>query len=203
MSEEKTKMTEPFALDRRSWVDFDNRLRGYVRRRVDPDSVDDVVGGILLRLVQHQDDLKAARNPVAWALGVAANAVTDHHRRRASAKRALAQVELEQMAGAANDQAADASADAAAGDLAHCLTPMIRALPAPYGEALMLVDIEGRTQAQAAAHLGLSLPGMKSRVQRGRRKLKQALLRCCSVELDRRGGVVNYSRRSGESCGRC
>ena len=93
--------------------------------------------------------------------------------------------------------------EAVADDLARCLVPMVRALPAPYGEALLLVDIDGMTQGRAAEELGLSLSGMKSRVQRGRRKLKQALLRCCTIELDRRGGIVDYSRRSNEDCGRC
>ena len=68
---------------------------------------------------------------------------------------------------------------------------MIRTLPARYAEALLLTDIDGLTQAAAAERLGLSLSGMKSRVQRGRRLLKQTLLRCCAVELDRRGGVVD------------
>jgi hypothetical protein len=34
---------------------------------------------------------------------------------------------------------------------------------------------------------------MKSRVQRGRRKLRQALLHCCHVELDHRRGIAGFS----------
>ena len=193
-------MTEQASLSQDSWLDFDARLRGYVRRRVDPASVDDVVGGILLRLVQHQDDLKAARNPIAWALKVAANAVADHHRRRASASRAMAAAEQEEFAQSKENEPTESPA---ADDLARCLVPMVRALPAPYDEALMLTDIEGMTQAEAAAQLGLSLSGMKSRVQRGRRKLKESLLRCCTVEIDRRGGIIEYQRRSSDRCARC
>ena len=37
--------------------------------------------------------------------------------------------------------------------------------------------------------------GMKARVQRGRGKLKEVVLDCCSVELDQRGGLVDYERR--------
>lgn len=193
-------MTEQPSLSQEAWADFDTRLRSYVRRRVDPASVDDVVGGILLRLVQHQDDLKAARNPIAWALKVAANAVTDHHRRRASASQALAAAAQEERAQSPENQATDTSSSE---ELARCLLPMVRALPAPYGEALMLTDIEGLTQAEAASRLGLSLSGMKSRVQRGRRKLKDSLLRCCTVQIDRRGGVLDYQRRVENRCGHC
>lgn len=44
--------------------------------------------------------------------------------------------------------------------------------------------------SEAAARLGLSTSGMKSRVQRGRSKLEQAILRCCAVALDCRGEVI-------------
>ncbi len=202
-------MTEARALTAEAWADFESRLRRYVRRRVAAAAVDDVVGGILLRLVQHQGDLMAARNPVAWAYRVAANAVTDHHRRRASERQALtlqAQVQAQEVQtqeeGAAPPQTADEESSAAA-DLARCLIPLIKNLPAPYGEALLLTEIEGLTQAAAAERLGFSLSGMKSRVQRGRRKLKAALLGCCTVQTDRRGAVVDYSFRPGGKALRC
>ena len=47
------------------------------------------------------------------------------------------------------------------------------------------------------SRLGLSLSGAKSRVQRARRMLREVLLKCCRVELDRRGGVVDYEVEEG------
>ena len=67
----------------------------------------------------------------------------------------------------------------------------------------MLTELEGVTQKDAAAKLGLSISGMKSRVQRGRGKLKDVVLDCCEVELDRRGGLVDYRRRNGDVLGGC
>ena len=188
-------MTKQISLNNDAWMEFETRLRGYVRRRVDPSSVDDVVGGILLRLAQNQAGLTAARNPIAWALRVAGNAVADHHRRNAAERRALA--EVKQSPGPEQLAASDTTP---AEDLAACLLPMVRALPETYAEALLLTDMGGVAQAAAAKRLGLTTSGMKSRVQRGRRLLKEALLRCCRVELDRRGGVVDYSRRQ-TGCG--
>ncbi len=72
---------------------------------------------------------------------------------------------------------------------------------AKYRQALELTELGGTTQKDAAEQLGLSVSGMKTRVQRGRDKLKDALLDCCSVEFDRRGGVVDYHRREGSDCG--
>ena len=80
-------------------------------------------------------------------------------------------------------------------ELAGCLRPMIERLSREYRQAVILVDLEGLTQQEAAAHLGLSLSGMKSRVQRGRRQLKGMLEACCTIELDRRRGVADYDLR--------
>jgi RNA polymerase sigma-70 factor, ECF subfamily len=80
---------------------------------------------------------------------------------------------------------------------------MVRGLPDGYRRAIELTDLEGLTQAAAAERLGLSLPGAKSRVQRGRARLKDMLLRCCEIETDRRGRVIAFEARDGEGCASC
>ena len=88
-------------------------------------------------------------------------------------------------------------------ELARCLSPLVGRLPERYRRSLELTELEGRTQAEAAALLGLSVSGMKARVQRARRLLRDLLLDCCHVELDRRGAVTGHRPRSGPSaCGR-
>ena len=63
-------------------------------------------------------------------------------------------------------------------------------------QAVTLVDLDGLAQQEAAVQLGLSLSGMKSRVQRGRRQLKGMLEACCTIELDQRRGVVDFDVRN-------
>ena len=50
--------------------------------------------------------------------------------------------------------------------------------------------------------LGLSVSGMKARVQRGRQQLRDLLLECCEVQLDRRRQVTDVRSR-GAACGSC
>lgn len=193
-------MAEQRAESEVPWTAFESRLSAYVRRRVEPGAVEDVVGDILLRLVQHRAALEAARNPIAWTLRLAANAVADHHRRRDVERRALSRAEGE----AALESIEDADEGAAAAEISRCILPLIEGLPAPYRDALLLTEIEGLTQVEAAGRLGLSVSGMKSRVQRGRAKLKQDLLRCCAIRVDRRGGVVDYRPHADDGgCLRC
>lgn len=184
---------EPLAPTADDWQAFVASLRRYVQRRVDPTFADDVLGNILLRLVEHRDALQDADNPSAWMFRVAANAITDHYRRSATEARVLAESGADSLKDIPAPSPTGSSADA---ELSQCLVPLIRSLPESYAEALLLTDIEGLTQVEAARRLGLSLSGMKSRVQRGRARLRQALLRCCKVHLDRRGGVLEYEPRS-------
>jgi RNA polymerase sigma-70 factor (ECF subfamily) len=78
---------------------------------------------------------------------------------------------------------------------------MVERLAEPYREAIRLTDLGDRTQAQAAATLGLSVPGMKARVQRGRAQLRELLRACCRIELDRRGQITELEPHGSGSCG--
>jgi RNA polymerase sigma-70 factor (ECF subfamily) len=190
-------MTSPATIGNADWMEFEARLRRFVRGRVDPLWADDVVGSILLRLVEHRAALEAAANPIAYVLRVATNAVTDHYRRRSVERRALGEVA---NLGSDGTGGREEDGDRAEAEIAHCFEAFIRTLPDEYREALILTEIEDLTQAEAAARLGLSHSGMKSRVQRGRERLRKSVLRCCQVEFDRRGGVMAYARRGG-GCG--
>jgi RNA polymerase sigma-70 factor, ECF subfamily len=56
------------------------------------------------------------------------------------------------------------------------------------------------TQVAAAQELGVSLSTMKSRVQRGRAQLREALDRCCAISLDVRGHVTDVVPRVACRC---
>ena len=169
------------------WSDLEQQLRTYVARRVEADYVGDLVGDILLRLIRHQAEFKAANNPSAWLYRVASNVITDHYRRRSTEQRIFETNLAQQAEPVINDKAGLSPEQ----ELSRCLMPLINDLPTLYREALYLVDIEGRSQLEAAGNLGLSLSGMKSRVQRGRLKLKHLLLDCCTIEINKQGGVVD------------
>ena len=92
--------------------------------------------------------------------------------------------------------AEDADENAAERELALYVTTFIAMLATPYRDALTLTELEGLTQKEAAAMLGLSWSGMKSRVQRGREQLREALEACCHIALDGRGRVVSCEPRA-------
>jgi RNA polymerase sigma-70 factor (ECF subfamily) len=78
---------------------------------------------------------------------------------------------------------------------------MLDELPPAARDALTRVDVDGQTHQQAAAQVGLSVSGMKSRVQRARRQLKDLLEECCTVGLDSVGAVATYRPTGKAACG--
>lgn len=78
-----------------------------------------------------------------------------------------------------------------------CLSLFIDKLPSKYKEALILVELKGKSQKEAATALGISYSGLKSRVQRGREKLKEAILTCCHYKFDKYGNIIGIGSKTG------
>lgn len=168
---------------------------------MDPTWADDVTGDIVLRLLGQRDSLRQARDPLAWTYRVAANVIADHHRRRSIEVRALDQLGGEAEASDSDPQVEDR--EAVRRRLKECLLPFALELPPKYAEALLLTSFQGMSQVAAAGRLGLSVSGMKSRVQRARALLKSRLLDCCDFEQDRRGRVIDMQPRGAPGEPRC
>ncbi len=61
---------------------------------------------------------------------------------------------------------------------------------------MRLAEVEGVLHREIAARLGLSLAATKSRIRRGRLRLKQRLEQCCHFEFDRRGNLTDVTPRA-------
>jgi RNA polymerase sigma-70 factor (ECF subfamily) len=164
------------------------QIRPFVERRVAPGDVDDVMQEILHRVHDGVDALDDDTRFVAWLHRVARNVIVDHHRRggRREAKHGAYVAEWRSD----SDEQEDALTS-----LAVFVRAFVDMLPSPYREALRLTEIDGLTMREAAERETVSVSGMKSRVQRGRRLLRELFEACCEIALDARGRVVEYTPR--------
>jgi len=181
------------------WAEVGAEVERFVRRRIsDPHHADDVVAEVMLRIHQNLGSLDDRERLTAWVYRIARNAITDHYRRSARRRDVVA---AEPQSG--EDLGADAWLDdqaATLSELASCIRPLVDALPGDYRRALVLTDLEGRSQVDAARLEGISVSGMKSRVQRGRRQFATLVKQCCDVVTDSRGELVDFRLRS-DGCG--
>lgn len=167
------------------------KLRPFVARRVrSAADVDDVVQDVFLRMQRGLGSLRDDQRFGPWVYRIARSAIVDHG--RAAGRYALGEPLDEREAPAEDDD------EGVATELASYIAPFVALLPSPYREALTLTELEGLSQREAAQMTGVSFSGMKSRVQRGRVLLREALEACCHIALDVRGRVTACEpRRDG------
>jgi RNA polymerase sigma-70 factor (ECF subfamily) len=183
------------------WSELRANIRGFVGRRVrQPADVDDIVQRVFLQVHRALPRLRDSDRLHAWVYQTTRRAIADYYRAPSNTR--------EVPAGAAGDltsqiaEAMDDDEGSALQELSACLKPLISSLGLADQQALQLVEFEGVTQVEAAERLGLSVSGMKSRVQRARLHLRTALDECCQIALDRRGGIISYEART-DQCGTC
>lgn len=155
-------------------------------------AVDDVLQAVFLRLHTRLDTVADGERLTGWIYTVTRNAITDHHR-SARRRRELSVPELPDELHPVAEEADDDGA--AEHELAACVRPLLADLPAEQAAALQLVEVDGLSQVEAARAAGISTSGMKSRVQRGRARLRELLLACCEVAHDPRGRVHDWQPR--------
>jgi len=178
-----------------SWNETFKRLRSFIGARVrDDDVAADIAQDVLVRSIA-AGALQRVDNPTAWLYRSARNAVIDHYRTRHIHDPLSQTTELWPEPEPGDDRPNEATRE-----LARCLQPMVAQLPDIYRDALHRVDLAGQSHHATAAEVGISTSGMKSRVQRARRQLKELLTDCCPVQIDRLGAVVSYQPNPG-TCG--
>jgi len=175
------------------WEEFSQSLLGFIRRRVnDPDDAEDILQEVFLKIHTKIDTLEDGDRLVPWLYQITRNTIIDYYRSRRPAD------ELpESLVVDPEPVESDPTAQLAAG-----LREFMTCLPDKYRRALVLTELDGLRQAELAGRMGISVSGAKSRVQRGREMLRQALLECCHFEFDRRGGVLDYTPRP-DCCDTC
>jgi len=179
---------------RGAWDELQRRLRPYVARRVAfPADVDDILQEIFVKMQRGLSGLRDDEGFGGWVYRIAEHAIVDHARARARAPVLGAESVVDTPA---LDQSADA--DDLQSALGECVALFVARLPSPYREAVTLTELEGLTQRDAADMLGISVSGMKSRVQRGREKIRDMFDECCRISVDCRGRVVECEPRSLE-----
>lgn len=139
----------------------------------DARDAEDLVQDTLLRAYRGLDGFDG-RHPRAWLLTILRNTEINRHRRRRPGL-------LGPDDGARPDPVADdgASAEdaAIAGSLGSEVADALAALPAPFREAVELIDLAGMSYAEAAEVAGIPEGTLMSRAFRARRRMRSRLHR--------------------------
>ncbi len=164
---------------------LEDKLEQRICSRVNhADCCEDILQDVYLKILQRLPQVSKAENVVPYVMKIADNAVADYFRKKGKAFTGSS--EAEHLA-APVDEPIDLVARLSESFVGR----MIRTLPPIYRDALVKTEIEGVSQKQLAAELGISYSGLKSRVQRSKHLLRAAILECCDFEFDRYGNIVS------------
>jgi len=166
------------------WEQHKDKLEAFICSKVNGnDNCHDILHDLFLKITEKEERIKWLEQPASYVIKMAQNAVIDYYR----LKKKNTQLQ-EGVCGISEElQSEYQLADC-------CLMSFIKGLPSLYSEALMLVELEGLSQKQLAEKLNISYTGAKSRIQRGRKMLKEAILACCPYQFDKYGNIIGCCR---------
>ena len=156
----------------RFWTTYNEALRRYLEKRLDDKSlVDDIMHDVYLKVFvfckryEFSCEKAGVKNLRSWIFQVCHNAMVD--RLKGNSKYSLTPGVFD---GLSENSAAPEQVNS------FRATELINKLPAKYAEAVYLDTIVKMNQACIAKKLGIGISATKSRIQRGKRMLKEIYL---------------------------
>ncbi len=172
------------------WNEFHNRIFKFVEGRIyDKGLTEDCTQETFIKINNGLTSLRDENKLEGWIFQIARNTIADFNREKMKHSTIPIDDYDQEIEG-------DDNINKRAAEL---IVPFIKQLPEKYSIPLMLYEIEGLSQKEISEKENISLSGAKSRIQRGRVKLKDALTDCCQFEIDNEGNVFEYSRKNKAS----
>ncbi|PTT08226.1 RNA polymerase sigma factor SigZ [Flavobacterium sp. HMWF030] len=172
-------------------------LGRYIKARInDTDDAYDVLQEVFIKINENLGSLTDDSKLKSWIFTITRNSIIDYYRKNSNHKKSELTECMMQKILHETDLDTSESLDC-------CLIKFIERLPEDYRDIIMDSEIHGIKQKDLTEKYNLAYPSIRSRVQRGRSRLKEMLLDCCSIELDRRGNVMNVKSKKSCSEGKC
>ncbi|MFG6199593.1 RNA polymerase sigma factor [Nonomuraea sp. JJY05] len=148
-------------------------LYRYVSKRLGPEPAEDLVGETFLVAFSRRKSYDLAYPDARpWLFGILTKLISRHHRKEAARYRALLRAPVDSDVESPADRvAAGVTAQAVRAELAGALA----ALPAKDRDVLLLIAWGDLTYEEVGRALGIPIGTVRSRLNRGRRKVRAAL----------------------------
>lgn len=170
------------------WNDFHIELKYFILKKVKDESIaNDILQEVFLKVIDNADKITQAKSVQQYIYGITRNATIDHFRKSAKKN------------GIENEYAliSEEETQSLNATIANCcIKPFIKQLPDKYQVALTKTEFENISQKELAEQLDISYSGAKSRVQRGKEKLKELILTCCNFPSDRYGNLMDIEDKN-------
>lgn len=163
------------------WNQFSLQIFNYIKLKVSTiEDTEDIFQDVFVKVFLKIESLDDVEKVGAWLFQVTRNSIHDFYRKKAKVPQSVNSPIITDFL----------TEEKSTPNFLDCLTPIIEELPTKYKEVIHLSDVEGKKYQEIANQLGLSLSGVKTRIQRGRELLKQGFISCCQYKKDENGKLV-------------
>lgn len=174
------------------WTNIHGKLFGYISKQIkNKDDINDIIQDTFIKVKTNIDSLKNPAKVESWIFQIARNTMNDFFRKQKKSfnnEENTEEISIEQDATTEEDIKIKIQTQ----HFSEYAGFVVSELPEKYRIAVHLADIEGLSMKEVATELGISISGAKSRVQRGRKMIKEIILECCEVNTDKYGNIVDY-----------
>ena len=172
------------------YTEFHNALLGFIKSKVsNQEDAEDIVQNVFVKVASGLGELNRKEKLQSWIYTIARNSIIDYYRSNANKKNISFKEETTESF--TNEEYVDTTKG-----LDCCLIDIVNQLPEEYRDIIIDVEIHGVKQKDLVGKYKLAYPSIRSRVQRGRERLKQLLLECCNITWDTRGNILEVQSKS-------
>lgn len=185
------------------WVRIHEKLFSFILKHVkNEDHTHDIIQDTFIKVKTNINKLKNPAKVESWIFQIARNTLNDFFREQKKSFSNNEPIEEESVAPLvfANEEI---NVKIQSQEFSNYAGLVVNELPEKYRRAVQMADIEGLSMKEIAEELNISVSGAKSRVQRGRKMIKEIILKCCEVNTDKYGNIIDYtpySCNSEENC---
>jgi RNA polymerase sigma-70 factor (ECF subfamily) len=167
-------------------------LLGFIQSRVNDKAIaEDILQEVFVKVYTRLETLKDTNKMQSWVFQITRNAIVDHYRSHKQTEQLPEEFDESELTFEEQDKK----------EMSKCFLTLTKNLPEKYREALIMSEIDGLKQKEVAEKQNISLSNAKIRIQRGRAKIKEMLMKGCKFEFDRQGRIAGL--KEDENCKVC
>ena len=172
------------------YTQFHNVLLSFIKSKVsNHEDAEDILQNVFVKVANGLEQLNRKEKLQSWIYTIARNSIIDYYRSNVNKKNLS--IKEETTESFTNEEYVDTTKG-----LGCCLFDIVKQLPGEYRDIITDVEINDAKQKDLVKKYDLPYPTIRSRVQRGREKLKQLLLECCNIQWDTRGNILEVQSKS-------
>ncbi len=177
------------------WHTFSKELGKYIQSKVNNrHDAEDILQDVYVKIFRNLDKVEKKTAIRSWLYTITKNTIIDFYKKK---KDHLVTPEriLEIEDAFTEESFDDGNMNK---EVADCLDQMIFDIPDKYREVCDLYERKNLKHSEIADKLGISTSASKVRLSRAKAKIKENILKCCDLELDAYGNIIDYTSKCEE-----